>query len=83
MEIKRKENIMSNYKAANFCREIESLKNRLQLSYIDSIIHFCTSHEVEIEDVTKLINKPLKEKLEVEARELNFLPKIPTLEEII
>ena len=83
METNTKENIMNGYKSTNFCREIESLKNRLEISYIDSVLHFCLSNEVEIEDVTKLINKQLKEKLEVEARDLNFLPKIPTLEEVI
>ena len=57
METNTKENIMNGYKSTNFCREIESLKNRLEISYIDSVLHFCLSNEVEIEDVTKLINK--------------------------
>ena len=36
---------------------------------------FCEERAIEIENVNKLINKPLKEKLKYEAQRLNFIKK--------
>ena len=46
-----------------------------ELNYIEAIVMFCEEKNIEIENVGKLINKPLKEKLKYEAQRLNFIKK--------
>jgi len=46
-----------------------------QLNYIDAIIHYCEINNIEVESVTKLISKPLKERLKWDAIRLNFMKK--------
>jgi len=45
------------------------------MNYIDAIVHYCETNEIEIESVSKLISKPLKEKLKYDAQKLNFIKK--------
>ena len=51
------------------------LSSELHFTYsLDAIIEYANDHSIEMDIVPKLITKPLKEKLEVEARKLHFLP---------
>ena len=50
-----------------------------QTSYMDAILDYCAKHQMEPDAVAPLISKPLKEKIEADARELNFLPRVATL----
>jgi len=70
-------NIIANPK--KFMREIEIYVQRYEISYLEAIMQYCDDNDVEIESVPKLVGNPLKEKLEAEAIELNFLPKTGTL----
>ena len=56
-----------------FAIEIEKIDAEEQLKYIDAIIHYCESNSIEVESVTKLISKPLKERLKWAATRLNFM----------
>ena len=56
-----------------FSEEIEQYVLRTKLSYIDAIVEYCDLHEIEMDVVSKLISKPLKEKIKFEAIELNFI----------
>ena len=58
-----------------FAIEIESIVANEELNYIDAICHYCEINGLEIESVTKLVSKPLKEKLKWDAQELNFMKK--------
>ena len=58
---------------------IEKLKREKKISYIDAIVSYCEKNNIETDTVGKLISKPLKEKIEVEARNLNLLQKTWTL----
>jgi hypothetical protein len=58
-----------------FTRMIEDTVRSARLSYIDAIVHICEKNQLEVEDVKKYISDPIKEKLEAEARRLNFLPR--------
>jgi hypothetical protein len=60
---------------ARFSSEVETLVNSDSMSYIDAIIHYCDTNEIELETVPKLISKPLKEKLKHEAQQLNYMKK--------
>tara|TARA_B100001250_G_scaffold354792_1_gene328855 strand:+ start:1135 stop:1389 length:255 start_codon:yes stop_codon:yes gene_type:complete len=62
--------------AAKFSQEVEKIAfDNPDMNYIDSVIHFCEMNEIEIDSVSKLISKPLKEKLKFDAQELNFMKK--------
>ena len=58
-----------------FAAEVEALVLRTKMNYIDAIVEYCEQHNIELENVGKLISKPLKEKLRYDAQELNFLKK--------
>jgi hypothetical protein len=58
-----------------FSTEVETLVNSDSMSYIDAIIHYCDTNDIELETVSKLISKPLKEKLKHEAQQLNYMKK--------
>ena len=70
-------NIIANPK--KFMRDIEVYVKRYEITYLEAIIQYCEENNLEIESVPKLVGNPLKEKLEVEAIKLNFLPKTGTL----
>ena len=56
--------------------EIEELvKENSGMNYIEAICHYCEENHIEIESVTKLISKPLKEKLKCNATNLNYLKR--------
>ena len=58
-----------------FASDIEALVLNTKLNYIDAIVQYCEQNEIELDTVNKLVSKPLKEKLKVEAMDLNFLRK--------
>ena len=60
---------------AKFAQEIESLVKTYNFNYIDAIITFCEENKIEVDAVSKLISKPLKEKLKYDAQQLNFMKK--------
>jgi hypothetical protein len=60
---------------SRFAQEIESIVQTDKVTYIDSIIYFCEKNNIDLESISKLISKPLKDKIKNEAMELNFLKK--------
>lgn len=59
-----------------FSNEIEQLvKENVEMNYIEAICHYCEENNIEIEKVSKLISKPLKEKLKCNATNLNYLKR--------
>jgi hypothetical protein len=38
-------------------------------------VHYCEQNKIEVDSVSKLISKPMKEKIKAEATELNFLKR--------
>ncbi len=58
-----------------FAEDIEALVLRTKLNYIDAIVEYCSQHEIEVESVSKLLNKPLKEKIRADATDLNYLKR--------
>jgi len=64
------------YCPSRFTQEIENVvTNNSNMSYIDAVIYFCDQNSIDLESVSKLISKPLKEKIKYEAIELNFLKR--------
>ena len=64
------------YCPSRFTQEIENVvTNNSNMSYIDAVVYFCEKNSIDVESVSKLISKPLKEKIKYEAQELNFLKR--------
>ena len=61
--------------SAKFAVEIEKLVKKEKINYIDAIILFCDENSIELDSITKLISKPLKEKIKCDAQQLNFMKK--------
>ena len=57
----------------------EDIAHKKNLSYIDAVVHLCDDTNIDPEDVSKFISSILKDKIEAEARNLNYLPKLNTL----
>ena len=62
-----------------FSLEIEKVAKEKEIIKIDSVIWYCQKNNLEPDSVGRLITKGLKEKIEANARELNFLEKTATL----
>ena len=58
-----------------FSKQIEELVSYKQFSYIDAILYFCEQNNLDEQDIKKYISEPIKNKIEVEAMKLNFIPK--------
>lgn len=54
---------------------IEQTAREKRLTYMDAIVWWCEKNEMEIETAAKLINGVIKEKIRVEAQDLNYLEK--------
>lgn len=52
-----------------FSLHIEKLKIENETTYVETIVDYCERNFIDIEDVTSLINKTLKEKI---AEEVNL-----------
>ena len=63
-----------------FSKIIEDIVKEKQVNYIDAILIYCENNDLEPEDVRKFISPIIKGKVEAEAMQLNFLPKLNTLD---
>lgn len=71
------------FKTANeFSLYIEQLVREKKLSYMDAVLDYCKENFLEPEDISKLINKSLKEKIALDMQELNYLPKTAKLDDV-
>ena len=59
----------------NFTIVIENLAKEKHITHMDAVLHYCEQEGIEPETISKLISKGLKEKIEANAIDLNFLPK--------
>ena len=62
-----------------FTKMVEDCVRRESMSYMDTVVYLCDKNNLEIEDVKKYIAVSIKEKLEMEAMNLNFLEKSESL----
>ena len=59
----------------SFTIEIENIAKDKKITHMEAVLWYCTDQEIEPDSVKGLISKPLKEKIEADARDLNFLPR--------
>lgn len=58
-----------------FSLNIEKIVAERKLTYMDAVLEYCKENYLEPQDVARYINKSLKDKIEMNFRELNYLPK--------
>ena len=57
-----------------FVTFVENAVTKQDMTYIDAIVSYCETNKLEPNTVTSLIPKLMKEKIKVEAQDLNFIP---------
>ena len=62
-----------------FNKEIETFVKPKNMSYMDAVIYYCDQKDIEPERITRFIDKGMKEKLQLDAEALNYLPKTRSL----
>ena len=58
-----------------FALKIEDIVKEKKITHMEAVLWYCTDQDIEPDSVKGMISKPLKEKIEANARELNFLPR--------
>ena len=58
-----------------FTLTIENIVKEKDITHMDAGLWYCEQEGLEPDDLGTLLSKGLKEKIEANARELNFLPK--------
>ena len=58
---------------------IEQLVKEKELSYMDAVLHYAQTSEIEPEAMAKMLNQSVKDKIEVEAQELHLLKRTAKL----
>ena len=61
-----------------FAMTIEAIVKEKKIPYMDAILKFCEDNEIDPSSVGSLINKSLKEKIQLEAEKLNLVEKSST-----
>ena len=64
-----------------FLAEIKKLVLDFNMDYLDAVVYYCERNNLEVETAASIIrsNLKIKSKLQVEAENLNFLPKTAKL----
>lgn len=64
------------FKTSNeFSLHIESIVSEKKITHMEAVLEYCKDNFIEPEDIARLINKSLKEKIAVNMQDLNYLPK--------
>jgi hypothetical protein len=58
-----------------FSLYIEEKVQSEQIGYMDAVIQYCNEIDIDVEAIAKLINQTLKDKIQIEAEEQNYLKK--------
>ena len=58
---------------------IEQMVQTKHISYMDACLEYCKEKEIEPNSIARLVNKALKQKIQMEAEQLHFLPKTNSL----
>ena len=58
-----------------FSMQIEQIVQDKSISHMDAVLWYCEKEGIEPDTINPRISKALKEKIEADARDLNFLPK--------
>ena len=62
-----------------FSLNIENIVKEKKITHMEAVLWYCKDQGIEPDTVSNLLTKGLKEKIEANARDLNFLPKVASL----
>ena len=62
-----------------FSLNIENIVKEKRITHMEAVLWYCKDQGIEPDTVSNLLTKGLKEKIEANARDLNFLPKMSKL----
>ena len=65
--------------AKTFSLNIEKIVLEKNITHMDAVLWYCDKEGIEPDTINSLVSKSLKEKIEANARKLNFLPKCAQL----
>ena len=65
---------------SKFTKLVEKTVTDLKITYTDAILYLCDKNDLEPEAMKKFVSPIIKDKMEAEAMQLNFLPKQNTLD---
>ena len=69
------------FKSSNeFSLYIEMMVQEHKISHMDAVLKYCEDNMLEPAEIASKINKSLKDKIELNMRDLNYLPKQATLD---
>ena len=60
---------------AKFSKLVDSVVRDKRMPYIDAVLHLCEKYSIDPQDAKKYVSTVVKNKIEAEARGLNYLPK--------
>ena len=58
---------------------IEQMVQTKHISYMDACLEYCKEKEIEPNSIARLVIKSLKQKIQMDAEQLHFLPKTTSL----
>tara|TARA_R110000868_G_scaffold261498_2_gene519641 strand:- start:904 stop:1128 length:225 start_codon:yes stop_codon:yes gene_type:complete len=60
---------------SEFSKIVEKHVLDKRMSYMDAVLHACTDHGIDPQDVKKFVSSPIQCKIEGEAMRLNLIPR--------
>ena len=58
-----------------FTKLIQNVVIEKKIPYMEAVVLVCENNDIDIADIKKFISTSIKDKIEAEAMDLNFLPK--------
>ena len=58
-----------------FSLQIENIAKEKKITHMEAVLWYCKNEGIEPDTISNLLSKGLKQKIEANARDLNFLPK--------
>jgi hypothetical protein len=58
-----------------FSLKIENIAKEKRITHMEAVLWYCRNEGIEPDTVSSLLSKGLKQKIEANARDLNFLPR--------
>ena len=66
--------------AAQFSLHIEQMASDKRMTHMEAVLKYCADNFIEPDEIKSLINKTLRDKIEIDMREANLLPKQAALD---
>lgn len=66
--------------AAQFSLHIEQMASEKKMTHMEAVLKYCEDNFIEPDEIKSLINKTLRDKIEIDMREANLLPKQAALD---